>query len=360
MTVITRYLLKEFARMTAACTGGFLVLFLVVDFVERADDFLKHQAGTGEVFLYYLLRIPSVFVMIAPVAVLLAVLITVSLRARANEMTAMFSGGVSLLRACAPILVGCAIVSALSLWASEILVPHANRNARGIARLRIRPDKVAAQFSLNRYWVRGDNAVLSAQVVDTAGRSLHGFQYLEFDGDFRLSRRIDARVAFPGEGGLWTLRDGRERRFGEGGDATPVAFGERAVGLPATMAAFLDGETPPDEMTYTQLAGYVEESRARGYDVRRYEVDLHAKLSHPFLNVVISLIAVPLALRSPRSGGLWRSIGLGLLVGFFCWMALSTSLSLGRKGMMPPLLAAWLPALLFASAGGALFRRTRR
>ena len=73
MTVITRYLLKEFARMTAACTGGFLVLFLVVDFVERADDFLKHQAGAGEVFLYYLLRIPSVFVMIAPVAVLLAV-----------------------------------------------------------------------------------------------------------------------------------------------------------------------------------------------------------------------------------------------------------------------------------------------
>ena len=85
----------------------------------------------------------SVFVMISPVGVLLAVLITVSLRARANEFTALFSGGISLLRASAPLLVGCAAVSLLALGASEILVPRANRGAREIARVRMRPEKVA-------------------------------------------------------------------------------------------------------------------------------------------------------------------------------------------------------------------------
>jgi len=53
----------------------------------------------------------------------------------------------------------------------------------------------------------------------------------------------------------------------------------------------------------------------------------------------------------------WRSIGAGLLIGFFCWMALSASLSLGRKGLFPPIAAAWLPNLLFAAAGILLFRR---
>ena len=48
------------------------------------------------------------------------------------------------------------------------------------------------------------------------------------------------------------------------------------------------------------------------------------------------MLAIPFALRSPRSGGVWRSIGLGLLMGFACWVVLSASLSLGRKGMLRP------------------------
>ena len=355
MTILTRYLLREFFRMAAACILGFLALFLVIDFVEAADEFIRFHATTGEILRYYLFRIPNVFFLISPVAVLMAVLITVSLRGRANEFTAMFSVGVSPLRVFAPLVAGCALVSALSLGSSEILAPEANRLAREIARMRIRPGRVAAQFSLNRYWIRGENAILSAQVVDTASRALQGFQYLEVDRNFRLLRRIDAKVAESAGGETWTLRDGRERRFD--GDLQAVPFTEKAYGFRETIQGFLDGETPPGEMTYEQLSGYIGDSKAKGYDVRRYEVDLHAKLSYPLLNVIVALIAIPLALRTPRSGGVWRSIGAGLLVGFFCWMALSASLSLGRRGMLPPLAAAWLPDALFAFAGAMLFRR---
>jgi len=358
MTVVTRYMLREFLKAAAACTAGFLLLFVVIDFVERADDFLRHHAGLVEVARYYLYRSPSIFVMISPVVVLLAVLITVSLRARANEFTALFSGGISLLRACAPLIAGCAAFSILALAASEVLVPRTNRGAREIARLRMRPEKVAAQFSLNRYWVRAGDGILSAQVVDASRGELHGFQYLELDRDFRLVRRIDARLATAGERGLWKLREGKERSFADPSRAS--AFREREFAFPATIQAFLDGETPPEEMTYAQLSSYIADSRERGYDVRRYEVDLNAKISYPLLNVIISTIAIPLSLYAPRKGGTWRSIGTGLLVGFVCWVALSASLSLGHKGLLPPAAAAWLPDALFAATGAALFRRTRR
>ncbi|MGE5188533.1 MAG: LPS export ABC transporter permease LptG [Gemmatimonadota bacterium] len=358
MTIVTRYMAREFLKMAAACTAGFLVLFLVIDFVERADDFLRHGAATGEIARYYLYRVPSIFVMISPVVVLLAVLITVSLRARANEFTALFSGGISLLRACAPLIVGCAAFSVLALGTSEILAPRANRGAREIARVRVRPEEVAAQFSLNRYWVRAGDAILSAQVVDAARGELHGFEYLEIDRDFRLVRRVDARLATAGTGGHWKLWDGKERSFPGSGEAS--AFKARVYEFPATIQTFLDGETPPDEMTYAQLADYIADARGRGYDVRRHEVDLDAKISYPLLNVIISMIAIPLSLYAPRKGGVWRSIGTGLLVGFFCWMALSASLSLGRKGMLPPAAAAWLPDVLFAAAGASLLRGTRR
>ncbi|HQT96647.1 MAG TPA: LptF/LptG family permease [Thermodesulfobacteriota bacterium] len=113
-------------------------------------------------------------------------------------------------------------------------------------------------------------------------------------------------------------------------------------------------------MTYAQLSGYVGELRRKGYDAGSYETDLYAKIAYPLLNVLISMLAIPFALRSPRSGGVWRSIGLGLLMGFACWVVLSASLSLGKTGMLPAMVAAWLPGVLFAGSGAALFRGVNR
>ncbi|NNF84180.1 MAG: hypothetical protein HKM29_03390, partial [Deltaproteobacteria bacterium] len=54
MTVITRYLLREFSKMAAVATTGFLLLFVVIDFFNRADEFLKYKASADEVLRYYL------------------------------------------------------------------------------------------------------------------------------------------------------------------------------------------------------------------------------------------------------------------------------------------------------------------
>lgn len=360
MKILSRYLLREFSRAAAACVAGAVTLFVAIDLVERANDLLRSRTGAAEVALYYLFRLPGIFVAVAPVAILLAVLITVSLRGRANELTAMFSSGLSLARVGAPLIGGCAIVALLSLAVAEAIVPSAEHRAGEIARGRMREGKAAAQFSSNRYWLRGEDAIFSAQVVDPRTGVLQGFQYFEIDNGFRLVRRVDARSARLEGKGRWLLRDGRERLF-EGAETGSVsAFREREYAFPATIRGFLEQETTPEEMTYARLASYTREARAHGYDVRRYEVDLYAKLSYPLLDVIVGLLAIPIALRAPRSGGLWRSIGTGLLVGFACWVVLSASLSLGRGGVLPPLLSAWLPDLLFASAGVALLRAARR
>ncbi|HEY3488554.1 MAG TPA: LPS export ABC transporter permease LptG [Candidatus Deferrimicrobiaceae bacterium] len=358
MTILQRYLFRELAKTILLCSFGFVMLFLVIDFVDKADDFLKHGAAAREIALYYLATAPSVFVQISPVAVLVAVLVTISLRARSNELTAMFAGGLSLPRVCAPILIGCTLVSLLSFGFSELLIPRASRAAREVSRARVQPGKVAAQFSMNRYWIRGEGAILSAQLVDSRARTLSGFQYLGITPDFRLIRRIEATTATFGKDGRWHLDNGIERT--ETGGFVPVPFARETFSFPDTIQGFVDGETPPAEMTWSQLSAYVADLRAKGYDVHQYAVDLNAKLAYPLLNIIVSLIAIPFALSAPRSGGVWRSIGIGLLVGFFCWITLSLSLSVGRKGLLPPFVAAWAPGFLFASAGLLLFRHARR
>jgi lipopolysaccharide export system permease protein len=358
VTVLSRYMYREFFRAAAACVLGFMLLFLVIDFVNNVEKLLRHDASFTEIGWYYLSIIPNVFVMISPVGTMLAVLIVISMRMRGNELTAMFSGGISLARICAPVLAGCILVSALSLLCSEFLAPAANRHSREIKRLRMRPGSVAAQFSGKRYWMRGEGGILSATLVETGSRSLQGFLYFELDPRFRPVRRIEAREAGILPDGSWELRHGEERRLGNA--PSVEAFDTRTYRFPETIAGFLDGETPPEEMTFSELSGYVDELRRKGFEARRHETDLQAKISYPLLNVLIAMLAIPFALRGPRSGGVWRSIGLGLLVGFACWVILSTSLSLGKKGLFPPAVAAWLPGALFVGAGAALFRGVGR
>jgi lipopolysaccharide export system permease protein len=167
-------------------------------------------------------------------------------------------------------------------------------------------------------------------------------------------RRVESRNARLLPDGSWELREGKERRFADGSGVE--RFDLRTYRFPETIEGFLEGETPPEEMTYSQISRYVAEVRRKGYEATRYETDLHAKIVYPLLNVIIAMLGIPFALRSPRSGGVWRSIGLGLLVGFACWVVLFACLSLGRKGVLPPPLAAWFPGALYAGAGAFLFR----
>src|SRR3990172_3595906 len=73
MTIVTRYLLREFSRMAAGATAGFLLLFLVIDFVERADEFLKYKVSPWGMLGDYLYSAPNIFILTSPVAVLPAV-----------------------------------------------------------------------------------------------------------------------------------------------------------------------------------------------------------------------------------------------------------------------------------------------
>ncbi len=77
------------------------------------------------------------------------------------------------------------------------------------------------------------------------------------------------------------------------------------------MDGFIEGETPPEEMTYSQLSRYVGELRRKGYEATGYETDLHAKLAYPLLNVLISMLAIPFALRCPGRAASGAASGSG-------------------------------------------------
>jgi lipopolysaccharide export system permease protein len=97
-----------------------------------------------------------------------------------------------------------------------------------------------------------------------------------------------------------------------------------------------------------------------GYKATRYEVDLHGKLAFPLSSLLMVMIAIPLSLQKVRSGGTSRGIAFAVLIAFIYGGLMSVGTALGRSGALPPLEAAWLANVLFASASAYILFRMQR
>ena len=88
-----------------------------------------------------------------------------------------------------------------------------------------------------------------------------------------------------------------------------------------------------------------------GKDTRKSRVELHQRLSYPFISIVLALLTIPLSLRSSRHGGVLFCVGVNMAMGFTFSFLYAMGISLGFGGIFNPTLAAWGPILFFSSIG---------
>ena len=127
MRILDRYLLREFLTYLVLGLLGFIIIFIVVELIEKMDVFLDHRAPWPLVAEYFINLSPEVVVKMLPVALLLATFLALGQLNKFGELTAMRAGGLSLLRIMMPVLsvaIGCVFVS---LLLGEGVVPAATR-----------------------------------------------------------------------------------------------------------------------------------------------------------------------------------------------------------------------------------------
>jgi lipopolysaccharide export LptBFGC system permease protein LptF len=121
---------------------------------------------------------------------------------------------------------------------------------------------------------------------------------------------------------------------------------------------FMTEQVDAERMTYQQLKRYIVELRASGIDVTEHEVELHRKVSFPWVTLIMTLIAVPFAVTTGRRGAMY-GIGLGIVLALVYWITMSVFGAIGASGLIHPLLAAWAPNVLFATAAAYLLLTVR-
>jgi lipopolysaccharide export system permease protein len=343
-----REVLRTFALMTTA----FVVIFVIAEFFDRFDDFLRQDASAGTIALLFLHRIPFVVAQVAPVAVLAGALVGLGLLARNNEFVALRSCGVSLGQVTAPlVVVGVLIGVATFVW-GETVVPASARQFTQIWEQQVKKKKgPAGVFAGRDVWFHGRAGFYNIDRVAPRRKTLYGLTvYQVRRDDFRPTRVLQVASA-RWRGGRWEFEGARTTRIDAEGVHEQAGLPPNFA-LPESIEDFSVVALDAEETSYDMLRRQIRSLRSKGVDASESLVDLHLKIATPFAAVVMIMLAVPLATRGTRATSLPAAVGLGFAIGMAYFFVVGLARALGQTGTLPPALAAWTANGLFAIVAG--------
>jgi lipopolysaccharide export system permease protein len=348
--IVSRHLVREFLWAFCLTLAAFVAIYLVAEFFDRFDSFLRHDASAGAIIRYFLFKIPLVVTQVTPIAVLAGGLVGLGLLARQQEFVALRACGVSAWQIMAPLFLLSAVLSVAVFAWNEIVVPGSARRWHLIENAEIKKRAMASIFMGREVWYHGRAGFYNIDRVSVGRRTLYGLTIYQVSGEFRPTRLIEAD-AVTWDGTRWVFTGARMRRLQTPGEQM-VSGLPPGFTLPETLEDFRVASIEPEELSYGMLRRQIRELRRRGVDTSESLVDLHLKLALPAASLIMMLLAVPLAARGSRLTSPATSIGLGFVVGFSYFVLVAFTRALGQSGALPAPLAAWTANLVFALVGG--------
>ncbi len=355
MKIIHRYVLKQFLKNLASTLILLITLFIVFDAIDRFDKILESEVGFATAIKYFLYKIPLTLNLMLPAAALVSVLFTIGILSKNSEVTAMRASGLTIFWIARPILVASFLLSLLSIFLQETIVPDYTRRVREIYNIDIRKKDQKGTYSQKNFWWRSGDTFYSANMFDSRTGSLLDFSKFTLSSAFSIKDRVDAEeVSYLGPSLGWSMKNVTEYAFAQGEAPTIKSRTSHPLPIPQVAEDFYQAKTDPFTMSYRELRTFIKAQEANGLSVKSYMSDLYAKISFPFVIFIVTLTGLPFALVPARSGSLAFSFLIGTCIGFSYYAVHSFSISLGRAELFPPLVAAWTATILLGLVGFVL------
>jgi LPS export ABC transporter permease LptG/LPS export ABC transporter permease LptF len=358
--ILDDYVLRNFLGNLIIILSSFVMLLLVFTFFELLSDIIKNKIGWLTWGSYLLNVSPAMLYQVTPLAVLLAVLVTLGLMQKSNELTAMKATGISIYRAIVPVLVIAAVMAGGLFALEELYLPAANKRQETL-RNNIKGRPPQTYLRPDRKWIFGQNNNIYYYEFHDSDRDVFGsISVFEFDPKtYQITRRIYAtRAQWDGFLQQWSFTKGWQRSFRGAAIEDFRRFDVATFSELNEQPSYFKKEVrQSSEMNYDELGAYINDLQQSGFDVMRLRVQLHKKLAYPLITIVMAVLAVPFALSSGRSGAL-TGVAIALLIAVGYWVLSGLFEAMGNVGQLPPALAAWSPDVIFALAGAYMVLKT--
>ncbi|MGQ1784360.1 MULTISPECIES: LptF/LptG family permease [unclassified Saccharicrinis] len=353
---LDRYIIKKFLGTYFFAILLIISIAVVFDFTEKIDNFLDKEAPLNAIiFDYYANFVPYFANLFTPLFVFIAVIFFTSKMAYDTEIIAILSGGVSFRRLMFPYFVGALIVAIFSFLLGAYVIPPSNKTRLEFESTYVKNKKDTGLTDIHLQLEPG----LFVYMGKFYGYRNKGsyFSAERFEGTRLISKLSSQSITYNKDKKNWTLTDYIQRDFIDEKHIEITEGSKIDTVFNMTPSDFKSEHNWFETMTNTELDTYIEAQTQKGVgSVKPYIIEYYKRWANPFSAFILTLIGVSLASRKVRGGiGLHIGIGLGLSFGYILFMTVSTTFAI--NGNMNPLIAVWLPNLVFALIGVYLYNK---
>jgi lipopolysaccharide export system permease protein len=368
MTLLDRYILKTLCAVALAVVGMITVLMLVGMLFEKLPDILERSPSSTVVAGYFLCSLPVRLVQIVPLIGVLSVLLSIGILARTNEILAILTIGVSVIRLARPILIWTGLLVGLTFAANETVIPGLAAQARlydlqidgrDVTRLTASRNVLArgrdGRFFLMPLFAAYDNRMVSPTIVDVAPDNSRILRRIEADSAQLVSNSPEKMES------IWKVINGRVWTMSREGGVVDYEFRpeESTMVFEEDLHILLSRDKEPEEMNMAELATHVRLLSERQQPVSGLTTDLYLKVAFPLASFFLVLIAVSYGVRM-RPGNLTAMMSRGLAWVFGYYGVSAVGRGLAYAGALGPALGAYLPVVMLLGFGVVLLRTSAR
>jgi lipopolysaccharide export system permease protein len=354
--LIDKYIIRKFLGTFFFCLALILTIAVVFDFAEKIDNFMEKEAPVKAIiFDYYMNFIPYFAMLFAPLFVFISVIFFTSKMAINTEIIAILNSGMSFRRMMWPYFVSSFVIATFTFMLTNFVIPKSNqvrmdfedKYYRSSSR-KVTVENIHRQVFKNIYVYMG-----SFNPISQRGQN---FTIEKFNDSGRLESKLSsASVTYDTAKNKWKATNYYLREI-----KGNVELLTRGKSMDTTLT-IKPGDFSRDPgfvstMTYRELDDYIKVLQMQGSDeLKLFLIEKHRRYASPFAVFILTLIGVSLSSRKIR-GGIGMNIGIGLILSFSYILFLQFASQFSLKGNLGPMLAMWIPNIIYSVIALVLYK----
>lgn len=346
---LDRYIIVKFIGTYFFAIALIISLAIVFDFNENLSKFTQYNAPwKAIVFDYYLNFVPYFANLFSPLFVFIAVIFFTSKMAGNSEIISILAAGVSFKRLMVPYMVSCVFISLLSYTLAAYVIPHGTVIRQNFESMYKNNKKNTSAENVQLQVDRGVIAYM--QHYDNVYKRGYGFCLDKFENKKLVSHMTASEIQYDTLADTkyhWKVTNWKIREMsGMREHITSGLSRDTLIQMEPVDLVFSKGQQ--ETFTSPQLSDYISKQIDRGsQNVVQYQVEYHKRIASSFASFILTIIGASLSSRK-RKGGMGMYLGLGLALSFLYIMLQTVSATFAINAGTPPMLAAWVPNILFS------------
>ena len=347
--ILDWYIIKKFIGTYIYAILLIISIAIVFDFNENLSKFTQYHAPwRAIIFDYYANFIPYYSNLFSPLFVFIAVIFFTSKLAGNSEIIAMLAAGVSIKRLMRPYMLSCVVIAGLTFYLNSFVIPHGTVIRQNFETLYRNSKKNTSAEDIQLFVAKNTTAYI--QNYDDQYKRGYGFSLVKIKNKKIVSHLTAMEIQYDTIADSkyhWKLSNWKIRTLkGLKEHIQSGATKDTVLLMEPTDLVYSKGQQ--ETFTSPELLDYISKQTSRGSgNVVQYEVEFHKRIAMSFSSFILTIIGLALSSRK-RKGGMGLSLGIGLALSFSYIMLQTVSATFAIQDNTPPMLAAWIPNIIFA------------